>query len=157
MNPTQVVVTAHDARRLTELIAAAEGRPGPDRDHLLTLAAKLEQARVVRPEDVPDDVITLHSEVRIHHLDTDEEAAYTLAFPGRPEAANAVSVLAPIGTAMFGCRAGDEVDWQAPGGRRHFRVVEILHQPEAEALGLVTPRGRGMTTDPGGKAADQTS
>lgn len=148
MNPRQVVVPAHDARRLAELIAAAEGLPGPDREHLVTLEEKLEQAHVVRPEDVPDDVITLHSEVRIHHLDTGEHATYTLAYPGRREAANAVSVLAPMGTALLGCREGDEVDWQAPGGRRRFTVLKVLYQPEAVAGRLAVPLGSGSGSVP---------
>jgi regulator of nucleoside diphosphate kinase len=145
MKARQMLVTAHDARRLIELMVRSEGSHGPDRDHLEALAEKLERAVVVPPEAVPPDVVTIHSEVRIHHLDSDTVATYTLAYPGRREAANAVSVLAPLGTAMLGCREGDEVDWQAPGGRKRFAVLEVIHQPEAAARELIASREAGHT------------
>ena len=146
MKAAHMLVTEHDARRLTELIMRSEGSNGPDRDHLQALAEKLEQAAVVPPGAVPHDVVTIHSAVRIHHLDSDAVTTYTLAYPGRREAANAVSVLAPLGTAMLGCREGDEVEWHAPGGERRFKVLEVIHQPEAVARGLIASREPGITT-----------
>jgi regulator of nucleoside diphosphate kinase len=139
MNAGTILLTEHDFRRLTDLIASGGAWHGRDREHLETLAAKLDHAGVVRPEDIPHDVITIHSEVRVRDLDTGSDATYTLAYPGRREAANAVSVLAPMGTALLGCREGDDVDWLAPGGRRRFTVLEVLYQPEAVAGRLVTP------------------
>jgi regulator of nucleoside diphosphate kinase len=144
MKAGQILVTEHDARRLTELLVRSEGVQGPDRAHLEALAEKLAHAAVVPPEAVPADVITIHAEVRIHHLDSGATATYTVAYPGRREAANAVSVLAPLGMAMLGCREGDEVDWQAPGGKRRFRVLEVIHQPEAAARELMASREAGM-------------
>jgi regulator of nucleoside diphosphate kinase len=147
-----ILLTAHDLRRLTDVVSSGGAWPGRDREHLEALAAKLDMADVVSPEAIPHDVITIHSEVRVRHLDTGADATYTLAYPGRREAANAVSVLAPLGTALLGCREGDEVDWRAPGGRRRLEVLEVLYQPEAVAGRLVAPRetGRGpVTTRPG--------
>ena len=138
-----ILVTEHDARRLTDLIASGGAWHARDREHLQTLATKLEHATVVRPESIPRDVITIHSEVRVRHLDTGADATYTLAYPGRREAANAVSVLAPMGTAMLGCREGDDVEWRAPGGRRRFAVLEVFYQPEAVAGKLTIPRAAG--------------
>src|SRR6185503_7199076 len=146
MKEGTVLVTDHDARRLKELIVRSEGSPGLDRDHLAALAEKLEHAAVVRPQEVPPGVVTIHSEVRIHHADSGVVATYTLAYPGRPEAPNAVSVLAPLGTAMLGRREGDEVEWQAPGGTRRFTVLEIVQQPEAAARGLIASRESSLTT-----------
>lgn len=140
MKLAKMLVTAHDARRLTELIVRSEGSHGPDRDHIEALAEKLEHAVVVPPEAVPPDVVTIHSQVRIHHLDSDTVATHTLAYPGRREAADAVSVLAPLGNAMLGVREGDEVEWRAPGGERRFKVLEVIHQPEAVARGLIAAR-----------------
>jgi regulator of nucleoside diphosphate kinase len=78
MTAGKILVTEHDARRLTELLVRSEGFNGPDRPHLEALAEKLEHAAVVPPETVPADVVTIHSEVRIHHLDSDATATYTL-------------------------------------------------------------------------------
>jgi regulator of nucleoside diphosphate kinase len=144
VNVETILLTAHDLRRLTDMVAWGGAWHGRDREHLETLAAKLDDAGVVSPEAIPRDVITIHSEVRVRHLDTGAEATYTLAYPGRREAVNAVSVLAPMGTALLGCREGDEVDWQAPGGHRRFKVLEVLYQPEAMASRLVAPEETGL-------------
>jgi len=57
----------------------------------------------------------------------------TLVFPpDRGKDAGAVSVLAPIGTAMIGYRVGDEFERDTPDGETRLRVEKILCQPEAE-------------------------
>jgi regulator of nucleoside diphosphate kinase len=40
-------------------------------------------------------------------------------------------VLAPLGTALLGYRAGDVVEWNVPKGKRRLKVQEVLYQPEA--------------------------
>jgi len=42
-----------------------------------------------------------------------------------------ISVLAPVGTAMIGYRAGDLIEWEVPSGLRRLKVEEIIYQPEA--------------------------
>jgi regulator of nucleoside diphosphate kinase len=44
---------------------------------------------------------------------------------------NRVSVLAPIGTALLGYRAGDTIVWPVPSGTRQLRILEVEYQPEA--------------------------
>ena len=45
--------------------------------------------------------------------------------------AGKVSVLAPIGTALLGYRAGETVEWEVPGGVRRLKIEQVLYQPEA--------------------------
>jgi regulator of nucleoside diphosphate kinase len=42
-----------------------------------------------------------------------------------------ISVLAPLGTALIGYRAGDRVEWRTPGGTKRFQIEDVLFQPEA--------------------------
>jgi len=52
-------------------------------------------------------------------------------FPAEADIADGcLSVLAPIGTAILGCRAGGVVEWPVPSGRRCLRIEKILYQPE---------------------------
>jgi hypothetical protein len=44
-----------------------------------------------------------------------------------------ISVLAPLGTALIGYRAGDVVEWAMPGGTRRLRIETLIFQPEAAA------------------------
>jgi len=54
-------------------------------------------------------------------------------FEGRylPTKEAKISILAPIATALLGYREGDEIEWPTPGGRRRFKIVKVLYQPEA--------------------------
>jgi regulator of nucleoside diphosphate kinase len=65
-------------------------------------------------------------------METGEEKNFSLVFPAETDMTqNKISILAPIGTAILGYRAGDIVDWPVPAGRRTVRIQEILYQPEA--------------------------
>ena len=74
----------------------------------------------------------MNSRVRLKNLTTGKEMTYTLVFPKDADlTAGRISVLAPIGTAILGYRAGDVIAWSVPGGKRKFRIEEVLYQPEA--------------------------
>ena len=41
-------------------------------------------------------------------------------------------VMAPVGAALLGLRAGSAIHWELPGGTStHLEVLELLYQPEA--------------------------
>ena len=102
------------------------------RDDLRMLEQELERARVVSPEAVPPEVVTMNSKARVRDVATDEEMVYTLVFPEQSNIEQGrISVVAPIGTAMLGQRVGDEFEWQVPAGPVRLRVEEVLYQPEA--------------------------
>jgi regulator of nucleoside diphosphate kinase len=128
MNPRTIYITEADMRRLQPLLERLKN----SRDDLRDLQAELTQARVVAPEAVPPDVITMNSKARLRDLETGEEMTYTLVFPDQADIEqNRISVLAPIGTAMLGYRVGDEFQWTVPAGTVRLRVEAVLYQPEA--------------------------
>ena len=129
--PVRTLLPEPDARRLTEI---AEGTHGPvmrDHDGVTRLAAALEHARVVSSQELPADVVSMHSTVRVADVATGEEATYTLVYPASADAsARKLSILAPIGLALLGRREGDVVEPRAPGGVRRLHIVKLEHQPE---------------------------
>ena len=130
MQNRSIVISRTDAARLRDLIAS-RARMGRDQDHLHELAAELEQARIADPDEVPADVITINTRVRVLDLNSGERRELTLVLPGQSDAsAGQISVLAPLGTALLGYRAGDEIEWLMPGGLRRMRVESV--QPPAE-------------------------
>ena len=128
MNTRTIYITEADIKRLRPLVERIKN----SRDDLGMLQQELERARVVAPELVPSDVVTMNSKARLRNVATGEEMTYTLVFP---EEANIeedkISVVAPIGTAMLGQRVGDEFEWEVPAGPVLLRVEEVLYQPEA--------------------------
>ena len=97
------------------------------------LDQELDRAEIVKPEEIPSDVITMNSTFRVRDLDTLEDFVYTLVFPARADSASGkISILAPVGTAMLGYRVGDIVEWEDHAGLKRVKVEEIRYQPEAE-------------------------
>ncbi len=125
-------VTEFDKSRLEELIAVAEEFGGHDRKDLHALAEELKKAKVVSPKVVPADVVTMNSKVVLRDLGTSEEMTFVLVFPKNANIdAGAISVLAPVGTAILGYAKGDVVEWPVPAGVRRIRIEDVLYQPEA--------------------------
>jgi regulator of nucleoside diphosphate kinase len=145
MGQRQIVITQDDMARLRELVRADRQRVSRrDRDHLAELDRELDRAEIIGPEDLSRDVVTMHSTVRVRDLDSGGTVVYTLVFPGDADIEKErISILAPIGTALIGYRAGDLVEWRTPGGTRRLRIEEVLFQPEAAAGASMPAAPRG--------------
>ena len=129
---TSIYITQPDYNRLSGLIDRTRERNGVDKEYLNKLEAELERAEIVAPKDIPADVVTMRSKVRLKDLVSGESNTYSLVFPTEADFAEGkISVLAPIGTAILGYRRGDTIEWPVPSGLRKLKVEEILYQPEA--------------------------
>lgn len=134
MSNPKVYITGQDQQRLKECLSRLQCDNGAkDQKHVQQLEAELARALVIEsPREVPADVITMNSTVRLKDLDTGKELEYTLVYPGYADAdRNRVSVLAPVGAAMLGCRIGDVLEWEGPKGPRRLRAEAMVYQPEA--------------------------
>ena len=126
-----ITITVADRQRLGTLVDNAATKWTVDQKLINDLEVELERAEAVDSHDVPGDVVTMNSTARLRDLDTGESFDYTVVYPRDANAEeNRVSVLAPVGTAIFGCRAGDEVEWPVPAGTVRLRVEEVVYQPE---------------------------
>ena len=127
-----IFITEFDKARLQELIAVATDFGKQQRDDLESLVGELSQAKVVEPKEIPADVVTMNSKVKLRDQKTDEVMEYTLVFPKDADyESGAISILAPVGTAILGYAVGDVIDWPVPSGIIHLHIEEILYQPEA--------------------------
>ena len=100
-------------RTFRGLLASEFAKAIDPSDHLRDLRTELDRAHIVRPEDVPRNVVTMNSTVILRDLVTNEKETYTLVFPDSADIANnRLSVLAPIGTAILGERLGDVLRWR---------------------------------------------
>jgi regulator of nucleoside diphosphate kinase len=99
---------------------------------LRLLENELNRARIVAPEKVPPDVITINTRAEFLDLETGERMEFTVVLPIDANTNDGkISVLAPLGTAMLGYRVGDEFVWHVPHGLRRLKVIKLHFQPEA--------------------------
>ena len=125
----KIYITSHDKTRLEKLIRESAGQGGIN---LEPLARELERAEIVSPKAVPAGVVTMNSKVVLRDMASSEKLTYVLVFPNEADIdRGAISVLAPVGTAILGYSKGDEVEWKVPAGMRRLLIEEVLYQPEA--------------------------
>lgn len=125
MHETPIYFSERDYERLRGLV---DGRVNQrSLGHTLSqLERELDRAEIVPEAALPADVVAMYSTVRLVDLDTDREHVYTVVYPHEADADRGrISVLAPIGTAVLGYRAGDEVEWEVPAGMRRFRIAAV--------------------------------
>ncbi len=128
----EMYITEGDLHRLMDLVQVGMTSRKKDGESRLTLEQALDHARVVDPTAIPETVVTMNSTARVVDLTTGQERICTVVFPGDADVEqNRISVLAPLGTAMLGCRVGDVIEWRPPAGTREVRILEMLYQPEA--------------------------
>ncbi len=132
MKKRKIFITKFDKERLEEIIAVADEFGGENRKDLEDLAGELARGKVVLSEDVPPDVVTMNSKVVLRDTDTSEVLTYSLVFPVDADVdTGAISILAPVGTAILGYTVGDIIEWPVPSGIRRICVEKILYQPES--------------------------
>lgn len=126
-----ILITENDRRRLGTMLQDPHLSRIERREHLHALETELERASGVDPAELPHDVVTMNSTVDLCDLESGETETYTLVYPERADIdADRISVLAPLGTAILGCRVGDGVEVRTPAGVRRIRIEEIHFQPE---------------------------
>jgi len=97
--------------------------------HLETKILRLRELRrnavVVAPGSARGEV-ALGVAVTVRDLDSGREATHTLVSAAESDpAAGRLSIDSPLGRALAGARAGDEVAFEAPRGRRRLEVVGL--------------------------------
>ncbi|MCK9269015.1 MAG: nucleoside diphosphate kinase regulator [Bacteroidales bacterium] len=96
------------------------------------LLEELENAQVREPQDIPSDVVTMNSIVKVSFLNTKKEVQFQLVYPDQANfKEQKISIFSPIATALIGYKVGDEVEWVVPGGLTKLKIEQIVYQPEA--------------------------
>src|SRR5688572_15175865 len=131
MKTRNIIITTPDHARLSDMIAFGNLSPR-ERSETKALKAELAGARIVTPDAVPPDVITMNSRAELLDLETNERMECTLVFPDKADPTEGkISVLAPVGTGMLGYRIGETFGLRTPSGLRRLKVVAVFFQPEA--------------------------
>ncbi len=132
MSQRVIYITKNDMDRLLALIEGVRDNNVKTKVDLDLLEQELYRANLVEPKDVPPNVITMNSKVRIIDVESGEETIYSLVFPSEANIAEKrLSVLAPLGMALLGYSKGDIIEWQVPYGTKKIKIEEIIYQPEA--------------------------
>ncbi|AMU89552.1 transcription elongation factor GreAB [Sphingopyxis macrogoltabida] len=116
-----------EADALTELTLQKQ------RDHIRLyelLLGEIDRAAIHSSADIPDDVVTMGSEVTFLDEKSDTERTVRLVYPGDADiSAGRISILTPIGAGLIGLSTGQSILWPDRGGEEHRLTIVKVRQP----------------------------
>jgi transcription elongation factor GreA len=109
---------------------AAKEKQGFIEGRLADLEAKLSNAQIIDPKTLDaDGRVVFGATVELEDAESGESVTYQIV--GDDEAdikQGMISVSSPIARALIGKYAGDNVEVQAPGGVRHYEVLDVEYK-----------------------------
>lgn len=86
----------------------------------------LEHSRVINPDDLPKDCVSLLSKVEFTNLSTNTRMKFEIVSPHEMNLeAGKISLKSPIGAALMGKKVGDIAEAQVPSGTLRLRIESI--------------------------------
>ncbi len=118
----KLLLTEADLARLRPIVRSAKhflkGRP-----YIELIDQTLNDAGVVPPGAIPQDVVTVNSSVMVTDLDHKRQAVYTVVFPQDARSSDhLVSLMTPLGAALLGGRIGEIIE--VAGSR--LRIDQVI-------------------------------
>lgn len=128
MNEDNILITEKDYLRIKNLLGPSSSEEFED------LELELDRARIISDNEVPPDLVTMNSKIRYLNVQENREMVVTLVYPHEANSAEGkISILAPLGSALLGLKANQEINWMFPDGKtRTLRMLEVIYQPETE-------------------------
>lgn len=95
------------------------------------LELELKRAMVLDRLEMPGDAVGLNSLVSIRDEKSRKDLQLTIVTPEKADInQRKISVLSPIGVALFGYRKGESITWEVPAGRRTYSILEVRNRAE---------------------------
>ena len=133
-----ITVTKIDFLRLTNLIQALRLNKSVDPEYLLFLGMELQKALKIDSKLITPDFVTMNSVLNVVFLDSGKIMELRLVYPQNANFSKGlISVLSPLGCALLGYKAGDEVTYKAPIGEQKVLIEKVIYQPEANGEDLL--------------------
>lgn len=121
-------ITEQDLEDLVLLLDMYILRNNDKYDHIEKLINDLDKAAVIDQELVPDELVIMDSRVSVKDLDSNNIMTFDLVSSEDSDLDNGkVSVLTQMGTAVFGYRTGDTVEFNLQTSMRRLKIVKVLH------------------------------
>jgi transcription elongation factor GreA len=121
------------ARALGDLRENSEYETAKEAKHQLeiriaNLEAKISNARIVDPRDLPQDKAYLGATLEIKNLESGDVLQYTLVSQDEADFSKGkISVSSPIGKGLLGKGVKEKVEIQVPAGKLKFEVLKIFY------------------------------
>ena len=108
---------------------AAKEKQGFIEGRIAELEGKLSNAQIIDPKTLDaDGRIVFGATVELEDAESGDTVAYQIVGDDEADIKHGkISVSSPIARALIGKYAGDSVEVQAPGGARHYEVLDVQY------------------------------
>lgn len=128
----KLIISDLDSQRLRDRIMNIKEKTGKLNPELETLFTELERAKIIDSASIPNDVVTMHTKVKIKLSNNEKPMEFQIVYPEEADIKNKkISIFAPVATALLGYKKGDRIKWKVPSGDVVITIEDILYQPEA--------------------------
>ena len=105
---------------------AAKARQDFVRSRIAQLETRVRELSMYTIASIPPDVVAYGSRVTVED-DAGESITYDIVFPEEADAGKKqISLSSPLGRALLNKGVGDEVEVQAPTGKRSYQIIELV-------------------------------
>lgn len=126
-----MIISTLDFEVLMRCIRAVEGRHTTGMEEIQTIKKKILLAARIKPQDVPQNIVTMNSFVELQQKHKDRSFAVKLVYSDYAnKLENKISVFSALGAAIFAQKVGDEVVYTTWKENR-IKIIDVLFQPEA--------------------------
>ncbi|MEO6902232.1 MAG: nucleoside diphosphate kinase regulator [Bacteroidia bacterium] len=127
-----LIINRLDYARIKKSISDAKQFKSLSNVEAEKLIKELDSAKIVEPTDIPSDVVTMNSIVKLSFLNNDKQVEFQIVYPNQANLKESkISIFSPIATALIGYKVKDEIEWLVPAGLTKIRIDKIVYQPEA--------------------------
>lgn len=128
----QIIITKQDSNRIHKSILDARHNNSIKKEDADRLLHELHSAKIVDSTDIPADVVTMNSVVKIHFENNKTVTQFKIVYPDEANITEKkISIFSPVAAALIGYSVNDEIDWIVPAGMTKIIIDEIIYQPEA--------------------------
>lgn len=104
---------------------------GTPPDFISQMLTRINSAVLVNPTEVPSELVTMNSVVKVQDIETGETDIYALVYKEvYDHQAEWISVESKLGSALFSRWVGDEIEIPSRRGSHTVRIVDLDYQPE---------------------------
>lgn len=126
MKYEHLIIESKEYSSIKEMIGASQNKIDQTyRASVEKFLTELKTARIVNIAKMPKDVVRLNSTVTIQDP-YGNIRGYVIVKPERSNVTeNKISILAPMGLALFGYAKDDEIMWQFPSGMQAIKILKV--------------------------------
>ena len=124
------IFSRYDYERLWGIIQSRDCISDAEAGNVQTLKRDLENSRLVDPDDIRPNIVTMNSKFYLKNLGNGKKDIYSLVFPKDSTEKNKINVLSGLGMQLLGSPIGTVIKTN-PAAEQYYVIDDIVYQPEA--------------------------